>query len=168
VPVLSDTAVEGHETFTVNLVNPVGASLLDGQGQGRIVNDDPAQLAIEDASIVEGNAGRSTISFTVTLSEPLPNPVTFDIATSGGTATAGSDFVGRSLTGRFLDAGRTRWRFEVQVNGDALVEADETFGVAIGNVVGAILVDGTAVGTISNDDSAARAQRAGRAWRRNE
>jgi hypothetical protein len=166
VPINGDTEVEGHETFTVNIANPSGAVIADGQAQGRIVNDDPAQLAIADASIVEGHAGQSTIAFTVSLSQPLPNPVTFDIATSGGTAAAGSDFVGRSLTGRFLDAGRTHWRFEVQVNGDALVEADETFGVAIANVVGAIVADGTAVGTISNDDAAARARRAGRAWRR--
>ena len=45
--------------------------------------------------------------------------------------------------------------FEVSVIGDSLSEPDETFNVLIGNVVGATLADGSATGTLSNDDSAA-------------
>jgi hypothetical protein len=155
VPVLGDTAVESHESFTVNLSNPVGAVVLDGQGRGRIVNDDLAQLSIADASIVEGASGQATLTFIVSLSRAMPNPVYFDIATAGGSATAGSDFIARSLPGRFLDAGRTQWCFEVQVNGDAQAESNETFAVTLSNVNGAVLGDGAAVGTILNDDGAA-------------
>jgi hypothetical protein len=42
VKVNGDTAIESDETFTVNLANPVGATLADGQGIGKIVNDDQA------------------------------------------------------------------------------------------------------------------------------
>ncbi len=44
----------------------------------------------------------------------------------------------------------------VQVNGDALVEPNETFDVNLSNATGnAAILDGTGVGTITNDDVAA-------------
>lgn len=158
VTIFGDTFIEGHDTFVVTLANPSGGggvTVSDAQGLGRILNDDLASLRIVDAAFGEGNAGTSTATFEVLLSEPLPTPVTFDIATSGGSAASGSDFVARSQTGRFLDAGRTRLVFEVQINGDAVAEANETFNVTISNVSGATLADGAGIGTIVNDDGAA-------------
>ena len=38
--VIGDTAVEGTEDFFVNLSNPVGATIADGQGMATIVDDD--------------------------------------------------------------------------------------------------------------------------------
>jgi hypothetical protein len=154
VTVLGDTEVEGNETFTLNLANVRHAAVAKDQGLGRITNDDLAALAIADASVAEGDGGMVTLAFTVSLSRPLPSPVTFNIATSGGSASSGVDFVARNLPGRLLDAGRTRWRFEVQVVGDGNLEADESFQVSITNVVGATLQDGVATGTILNDDAA--------------
>ncbi len=151
VTINGDTAVEGDETFTVNLNNVVGAVVGNSQALGKIVNDDNTGLSIADASVTEGNAGQSTASFVITLQEPMSVPVSFDITTSNGSATAGSDYVARSQS-RIFDAGRTRTLFEVQVNGDSSAEADETFTVTISNVVGANLVDGVATGTIINDD----------------
>lgn len=46
VAVTGDTAVEGNETFFVNLTNPAGASLADAQGQGTITNDDGASVTL--------------------------------------------------------------------------------------------------------------------------
>ena len=155
VAINGDTVVEGHETFTVNLANAQGAVIGDGQAQGRIFNDDLASLSISDASSVEGNSGSNTLSFLITLSQPMPNPVGFDIATVNGTASAGSDYVSRSQAGRFLDAGRTSLRFEVAVIGDSSAEPNETLGVTVSNITGAALADGSAVGTILNDDAAA-------------
>jgi acetylornithine deacetylase/succinyl-diaminopimelate desuccinylase-like protein len=77
-----------------------------------------------------------------------PGAVTYNIATSNGSASAGSDYVARTLNGRFIDAGRTTQVFEVQVTGDAGVEANETFNVAVTGVSGALVADGNAVGTI--------------------
>lgn len=42
VQVSGDTAVEPDETLVVNLSNPVGAAIADGQGEGSIENDDLA------------------------------------------------------------------------------------------------------------------------------
>ena len=155
VSVNGDTAIENNETFTVNLVNASGAPVSKGQGQGRINNDDQAALSIGDVLVNEGNSGTSTATFIVRLSAPVPNPVYFDIATSNGTATAGSDYVARSQAGKFMDAGRTTQAFDVVINGDTTVEPTESFNVTISGVTGATLADGSAVALITNDDAAA-------------
>lgn len=153
VQIVPDTNVEANETFTLNLNNVVGASVLKGQGMGTITNDDDASVSIAAASLVEGNSGFSTLSFTITLSKPMPTPVTFDVATGNGTATAGSDYEATNKTTVLIDAGRTRTHFDVKVFGDTANEGDETFKATLSNVQGAVL--GTAIGTatIVNDDA---------------
>ena len=83
VVVNGDTTVEPNETFFVNLSNPVGATIADGQGQGTITNDDTAPtLSISDVSVAEGNSGTSTARFTVTLSAASTSTVTVNYATA--------------------------------------------------------------------------------------
>src|SRR5262249_54224883 len=40
VPLLDDSIFEGAETFSVNLSNPVGGVITDGQGVGTIIDND--------------------------------------------------------------------------------------------------------------------------------
>jgi hypothetical protein len=155
VTIYGDTTPEGNETFALNLANPVGASIGDGQARGRIDNDDLPTLSVGDVSVVEGNSGSVTASFALSLSAPSAGPVSFDIGTSNGSASAGSDYLARNQS-RIIDPGRTRAVFEVTVNGDTSVEGDETFTVNLANVVGATIADGSGLGTIANDDAAAR------------
>lgn len=153
VTINGDTVVEDDETIAVTLSNATGAGISRAQGVGRIVNDDLAALSVDDVTLPEGPAGSTaTARFLVHLSSPMPSPVTFDIATSNGTATAGSDYTSRGQS-RIIDAGRTTVPFEVAVLGDNVAEPDETFNVTLANVVGATIADGTAVGTIGNDDA---------------
>ena len=154
-----DVEPESNETFTVNLYDVAGANVADAQGLGIITNDDRSLISISDVTLVEGNSGISTATFMITLSHPMPTPVFFDVGTSDGTANSGTDFIARSQAGRMIDAGRTRVVFEVNLSGDALVEADETFNVLLSNVIGATIADGAAVGTLTNDDAAALRQR---------
>ena len=98
---------------------------------------DLPDLSIADASITEGNSGTKLLTFTVSLSAASADPVTFDIATADGTATAGSDYVAASATGETIPAGQTSKTFSVTLNGDAVVEGDETFVVDVSNVSGA-------------------------------
>jgi len=158
VVINGDTASEPDETFLVNISNPVGGgvTIADAQAVGTITNDDAAAtptLSIADVSIAEGNAGTQVATFTVSLSPAAAGTVSYDIATSNGTATAGSDYVAASLVGQSMTAGATSKTFSVTVNGDATVEPDETFTVNLSNVVGATVGDASATGTISNDDS---------------
>jgi serine protease len=153
VTINGDAAVEDNETFVVELSNIAGATAGDLQAQGRINNDDAAQLRIADATMVEGNSGARSMVFEVLLSQAMPSPVTFNVATSNGSAVGGSDYTARTDIGRYLDAGRTRQVFEVPVLGDTTAEGHETFTVTLSGVSGAVLVGASATGTILNDDA---------------
>jgi Tol biopolymer transport system component/predicted secreted protein len=156
VTVNGDLGIEPNETFFVNVTNVTGASVADAQGLGTILNDDSPSLSVNDVSANEGNGGTTTFTFTVTSTLSAPaGGITFDIATADGTATTvGGDYVARSLTNQMIPAGQQTYTFDVTVNGDTLVEPDETFSVNITNVSGASVTDGSGLGTIQNDDSA--------------
>jgi hypothetical protein len=111
------------------------------------------KLSIGDASIVEGQVGTTMAKFTVSLAKPTTVPVTFDIAAKNGTAMAGSDYTATNRTGLTIPAGSTSVVVSVPVIGDAVIEGNETFQVVVANVVGATVADGTATGTIRNDDT---------------
>jgi hypothetical protein len=153
VTIVGDTTIEADETFGIALLGPVNATLADGSGLGTITNDDKPLLTIADASITEGASGTKLLAFTVTLSQTAPYPVVLDLATTGsGTATAGVDYVARSLTGLQIAAGTLSRTINVTINGDTTVEPNEVFVVAVSNVTGANVADGHALGTITNDD----------------
>ena len=70
--------VEPDETFFVNLSNPVGATILDGQGHGTIINDDAsAPPTINVVAQAEGNSGTTNFVFTVTISATANATVNF-------------------------------------------------------------------------------------------
>ncbi len=116
----------------------------------------PLRAFLSDATVTEGDSGTVTASFTLQLSAPAPlGGVTFDIATQDGSATASSgDYDARALSGETIAEGVSSYLFDVTVHGDTAVEPDETFTVALANVTGAEVVDGTGLGTILNDDVA--------------
>jgi predicted extracellular nuclease len=113
-------------------------------------------LSINDVTQNELNSGTSTFTFTVSLSSPAgPSGVTFDIATADGTtnpANAGSDYIAKGEAGRTISSGNSSATFTVTVNGDTVVEANETFFVNVTNIVGATAGDTQGLGTITNDD----------------
>jgi uncharacterized protein len=110
-------------------------------------------LSVGDVSLAEGNAGTTAFNFTVQLSSPAPTNVTFDAATADGTATtANNDYVALPTTPFTIPTGQSSVTVTVNVNGDTAAEANETFVLNLTNVVGANVVDGSAVGTIVNDD----------------
>lgn len=110
-------------------------------------------LSISNITLTEGNSGTKTFSFTVSLSAPVAENVTFDIATADGTATvADNDYIARSLTGQSIAAGSRSYTFDVTVNGDTNVEPTEEFSVNVTNVTGITVADGTGTGTITTDD----------------
>ncbi|HAK75704.1 MAG TPA: hypothetical protein DCM71_02050 [Runella sp.] len=112
-------------------------------------------LTINDAIVVEGDAGTKIMTFTVSLSRVAPaGGVTFDIATANNTATvANNDYVALSLTSQTIAEGATSKTFDVTINGDTEVEPTETFYVNITNVsANANMTDLQGVGTIISDD----------------
>jgi serine protease len=155
VTINGDTAVERNEYYYIRVGNVQGATYADRvQGMGVISNDDYPLLTISPVAIPEGNSGTSSAWFTIDMSAAMDVPVTMDVTTSNGSGAAGSDYQARSVPGLVMPAGQTRLSFAVQVIGDTVAEADETFNVSLSNPVSATLGNGVGVGTISNDDGA--------------
>jgi serralysin len=153
VNVNGDTKFEPNETFFVNLSSATNATIVDGDGQGTIVNDDnqPA-VSVDDVSKLEGNFGTTPFDFTASLSNPSFETITVDYSTSDGTATtAANDYQAASGTATF-SPGSTSETLAVLVNGDVTVEPDEHFFVNLSNPVNVTIGDGLGVGTILNDD----------------
>ena len=150
-----DATIEANETVLLTLSAGTGYTVgASNAATGTIQNDDLPNLTINDVTANEGNAGITNFTFTVSLSAPAgPGGVSFDIATANGTAIAGSDYVARSLTSQTIPAASSTYSFTVQVNGDTLIEAAETFVVNVTNLTGATLGDGQGLGTITNDDA---------------
>ncbi len=152
VSVQGDVLDEDNETFVVGLQNPANATLLDGQGVGTLLDDDPLpDLSITSVAVAEGDAGARLLTFTVSLSAPSGRTVTASYATANLTATAPADYTAVSGTVTFAP-GSTTAPIAVTVQGDTLDEADETFAVDLSNAVNANLVTARGVGTINDDD----------------
>lgn len=154
VTVNGDTAVEPDETFFVNVTNVSGATVVDSQGVGTILNDDTPSLSINDVTLSEGNGGTTTFSFTVTLSPASNQTVTVNYVTADGSATAPSDYNAISSTQLTFLAGETAKPISVTVNGDTTIERDETFTVSLSGATNANIGDTQGLGTITNDDGA--------------
>ena len=150
----NDTVDEADgETFKVKLSDPVNATLAtDGTlATGTITdNDDPAVLAIGDATaVIEG----ATVSFVVSMGAS-EKQVTVSYETEDGTAEEPGDYTSTSGALTF-EAGATTKTVTVVTANDTVDEADgETFTVKLSNPVNATLAtDGTvATGTITDND----------------
>ncbi len=153
VTINGDTDVEPNETFFVNLSGTTFATIEDGKATGTITDDDGVPtISISDQSVTEGNSGTKVIEFTVNLSSAATENVTVNFATADGSAIAGTDYVAKTGTVTFAP-GVTSQKIQITINGDTVVEGDETFVVNLTNPSGATIADAQATGTITNDDS---------------
>ncbi len=112
-------------------------------------------IAIGDATVTEGNTGTTSVQLTITLATAATEDVVVGWATTPGSALAGSDFQAVSGTVTFTP-GQTTATITVQIVGDVVSEPTESFYVSLNLVSGpAMIGDGLAVITITNDDAAA-------------
>jgi chitinase len=152
ITLTDDTTYEGDEGLTLDLTAPFNASIADAQGAGTVQDDDSLPAAsIDDVQVVEGNAGSTAATFTVSLANASAFPVTVDWAASDATATAGIDFTAAGGTVSFVP-GATSAEAVVDVTGDTAAELNETFAVTLTNPSGASVADATGIGTITDDD----------------
>ena len=157
VAVIDDTLDEvDEETFAVALSANTGASLDRAADRatatGVIVDDDdPPEVTVDDAA---GDETVGSLAFVVSLGGPSAVDVAVDYATADDTATAGRDYEARSGTLSFAPGTVTR-TILVPVLDDAEDEPDETFVLALDDPRNATLADGSATGTIRDDDLSA-------------
>ena len=106
------------------------------------------------AATIEGNSGTSQLVFTVTRAGDTSGEVTVDWSTSDDTAAASTDYVSAYGQLTFTPSGANQQTIIVDVNGDILTEPHETMRLDLQVTAGvATLSDGSALGTILNDDT---------------
>jgi serralysin len=117
--------------------------------------DPPPAATISDVVVTEGNIGETIATFTITLSVAASKEVSVTVATEDGTATkADNDYLPLAADTKVrFAAGQTTQSVVVRVRGDRKFEPDETFSLVLSAPEGVVIGDGTAVGTIQNDDA---------------
>lgn len=153
VDVAADDIHEFNETFRVRLLSAENASIAQETGTGWIMNDDavPA-LSIDDVSVIEGDDGTTHAVFTVTLDRQSSRVTSVWYETADGSATAGEDYEARSGW-LVMPQMATSGTITVPVNGDTIVEADETFFVRLASPFPATIARDEGTATVVNDDA---------------
>lgn len=109
------------------------------------------QLSIGDVSLLEGDMGTVSALFPVTLAPPSALPISVNYSTFNQTAITGSDYTANSGTVNFSPGEVTKY-ITVTVSGDTNDELNETFSIELTEPVNSDILDGSAIGTIIDDD----------------
>jgi len=161
INVTNDALDEADETVNLALTNATGA-LLGSPNLAvlTIVDNDAAPaLSISDALVAEGDVGTpNTAVFTVSLSPVSGQPVTVNVATANGTATAPGDYQSVNITPLTFNPGETSKPVNVPIVGDTFGEFDETFFVNLSGATNATIFDPQGQGTINDEEPAVTVQ----------
>ena len=132
VLVRGDSRFEPDETLTLELSNPVNASLDEVSAEGTILNDDAApSVTISDATINEGGVLTFQVLLSAASSVPVVIPFETTVALSGNLATPEIDYISTSGTITFLP-NVVQQTISVQTLTDLLSEPDEIMRVELG------------------------------------
>lgn len=108
-------------------------------------------ISINDVSVLEGNAGQRYAVFAVGLSGLMTTPASVHYTTVNGTAKAGEDY--QAVSGSLIFPSGTRGKtITVPINGDTLLEPDETFSVKLTSSIGVTIAKDVGAGWIVDDD----------------
>ena len=149
VVILDDDESEDSETFTVTLSDATNAEIIDGTGQGTILDDDVPGLSVNGTSVRE-DAGAAV--FVVHLDRASSETVAVGFDARPITATEGEDYVaaGGSIV---FEPGETAKRIDVVVLDDSMDEPDETFEIVLIDAQHAVIRNAEAMATILDDDA---------------
>ncbi|GAA4010721.1 Ig-like domain-containing protein [Sphingomonas humi] len=146
----------GDFTWAYDVASTSGAG---NSGQQFLSGTDQGQIRIGDAAVVEGNAGATPITFTLTRAGGFATEATVGWSVDFGTSATSDDLVaGSPISGTVtFAAGEFSKTITLSVAGDTVGENNEGFLVRLGAVTGnAVVVDDNALGVILNDDPVAR------------
>jgi Ca2+-binding RTX toxin-like protein len=117
-----------------------------------IDDNDNSRISIGDAAATEGDAGTTSMTFTVSRAGSPHGTSSVHWATEGATATSGVDFAPASGVVHF-PTGVMSETLTVEITADRLDELDEILFVNLSNPTGGHIIDPQGEGTISDDDS---------------
>lgn len=155
IPIFADGTPEADETFLVRATAALPGTPLPRPLRVTISGSaaPPPLISVSDASVVEGNQGAVSAIFRVNLSSASTSTVTVAYSTIEETATVSyGDFTPVSGTLMFAP-GETSKTVAVPVQGDTIVESDETFVLILTAAANASLGRSIARATIINDDA---------------
>lgn len=140
IAVLDDQDLEGAETFTLTLSNPVNTAftgLANAPIAVLIVDDELSTLNLQQTEVQTTEENAEVITLTVELSAPQSIPVSqgFDLA---GTAVQGQDYT-LSATTFELAANATQASITLTILNDALAENSETIELNLQETGNAVL-----------------------------
>ncbi|WP_197057322.1 Ig-like domain-containing protein, partial [Alistipes sp. ZOR0009] len=120
-------------------------------GVGTILDNDGAPtLSVGDATVAEGGK----LQFVVSLSAASGKAVTVKASTADGSATtADNDYTSVSNLAVTFAPGEVSKVVEVPTMADTKFESDETIALELTDATNATIADGSATGTITNDDA---------------
>lgn len=137
---------------TDDTVTNIGWYIDDVHVVGESLAEGVSAVAVNPASVVEGDVGTTVMNFTLTIDPVNAEEIILEHETAGGTAVSGLDFVASSGP-VIIPAGASTHLVPVLVQGDAFFEPSETFTLRIGNPsANAVITVGEAEGTIIDDD----------------
>jgi hypothetical protein len=152
VAINNDTLAEANETFTLQLANPTGGAIIAAAANtitGTILDNDQPVWSV--ASNGNANEGGGMLAYTVSRTGDK-GAATILFSTTGGTATAGSDYT--AIAGQTLSfaLGETTKTVMVAVTDDTALETNETVGVLISNASAGAIATATASASILDND----------------
>jgi len=149
--IFGDDSFENDENFSLVLSNATNATIADNTSIVTIQNDDalPSLSVSSLGAIVEGGGNANVV---VALDTPAGVDVSFNYATSDGTASAGVEYSSTSGTATIV-AGSPDVTIPVPLTDNSIDNADKTFTFTITNPVQATIGTSSETFTILDDDA---------------
>lgn len=159
VPILNDSAVEGSETFKVNLTSAVGATLGANKAVTVTITDNDTGAGVLQFSAPSYTVKENGVSATITVTRTGGSlgAVSVGYATTPGTATAGADYTSKTGILSWLTGIVTAKTIVVPIINDASLEPTEAFTVTLSNATAGATIGAVSAATVSiiDDDTPA-------------
>ena len=150
VRILGDTAIESHESLSVQLSRPVNAEIGLAHSFGFILNDETSvSIRALPVDVAENNANAVV---RVQLAAPNANPVQVRVNTTDRVARAGLDYIAVDQLVTFYP-GQISHDVSIPLINDANRERNEAFAVEISSPIHASIHQSTAVINIVDDET---------------
>lgn len=156
VVIIDDAVVEADESLTLTLVNP-DDGFLDASASVTaltVINDDvtTVRFQLASASVTEGDSGTTTVTYQVSSSNAVDGGFAIGVSSQDMQAVVGTDYLLQTSSLTFTGSANEIQLVTVDVSGETLFEANESFLLELGSVTaGNALIDVGSAFSIGGD-----------------